>query len=122
MSHRARSYSLDMNSKRHFKNRIAFNSFNKTTVTPEISVVSESEANVKTKTTGPEDIAARVSKGFNISKKVARIKRFVARSRSKKDNLSISVFSLHGYSSLQMARDGHKACGKKVGQWSFTVT
>ena len=111
-----------MKSKRHFKMRAMLNSLHQTTVTPEISGVSESEANATPKITGPANIAARVTKGFNISKNIARIKHFVVRSRSKRENLSINVFSLHGYSSLQMIKDGHKACGNKVGRWNFPVT
>ena len=45
---------------------------------------------------------------------ILRARRFFARARPKTENITLHVFSLHGYSSLRMIQDGMKACKEKV--------
>ena len=58
-----------------------------------------------------------VSKPISISA-IARVKRFFTRAKSDKD-ITIDIFSLHGYSSLRTMQDGPKACANKVSEYGF---
>ena len=49
-----------------------------------------------------------------IVNQLGRLKRFITRKRPKQTHMVVSVFSLHGYSSLKMQQDGPKACANKV--------
>ena len=93
-------------------------------VAPEMSVTSETENDA----TGPVSygspfrptaasltgVIKKRKVSIRASASVARVKRFFARSKSKRQNMAINVFSLHGCSSLLMIKNGPKACGKKV--------
>ena len=51
---------------------------------------------------------------------LVQIKRFITRSRKKKDNdIPIDIFSLHGYSSMRMMLEGPKSCAHKVSPQSI---
>ena len=57
----------------------------------------------------PGEFRARVSSILSIQRFFVREKKL-----SNDDNVKIFVSSLHGYSSLEMLRYGHKSCAKKV--------
>ena len=58
-----------------------------------------------------------ISKTLSRTASLVRVKRFFANTRSKREeNLKIQIFSLHGYSSLQVMQHGPKACRQKVSE------
>lgn len=64
----------------------------------------------------PKKVPKRLPRRFSIEQTTAvlRARRFFSRPRPKTENVSLDVFSLHGYSSLRMIQDGVKACKEKV--------
>ena len=59
-----------------------------------------------------------VSKASSISA-IARVKRFFTRAKPDQQDITIDIFSLHGYSSLRTTQDGPKACANKVSEYAF---
>ena len=59
-----------------------------------------------------------VSKAIAVSA-IARVKRFFTRAKPDQQDITIDIFSLHGYSSLRTTQDGPKACANKVSEYAF---
>ena len=91
------------------KRKNVWNEFKDASVTPADSLFA-SETPEPSETAGPSETPGP-------SETVPHFFAHTASKRPKTERKKVNVFSLHGYSSLRMLQDGHKACCKeKVGE------